>query len=206
MEPNKKVNRRRLFKEGVSFFGKVTGEFLAAADEARAILAEEVENLLEPDRALLRPPGAVSEAEFTKLCTSCDDCIKACPEDVLFRADAPFGDKVGTPTFDPKRKACFLCADLHCIVACETGALVKPAHISELAMGKARIDFSLCLAQKGDECQYCLDFCPLTGTAIVKLGETPFIKAAECVGCGLCEYYCRQKTGVNAITTFPRLA
>ena len=118
------VNRRKLFREGFNFLGKVALEFNDAVNSD----PEDEWNPLEPMRGLLRPPGAVAEEKFLELCTKCDDCIKACPENTLFRAPEAEGkvegEAVGTPTFRPARKPCFLCTDLYCINACQTGALV----------------------------------------------------------------------------------
>jgi MauM/NapG family ferredoxin protein len=204
----KRVDRRELFKESAGFLGRLAGEIFAAASETKKMIAsvgQEPESVTA--RGRMRPPGAVPEATFLSRCTRCDDCISACPEDVLFRAPTPFGAEVaGTPLFDPRRKSCFLCADLYCITACKENALVMPTGISQVAIGKARIVTHLCYAHLGGECQVCFDNCPLTGSAIQLFGDRPVIMPAECVGCGLCESACREKTGANAIITTARMA
>lgn len=205
---NRPTDRRGLFRDGASFLGRIAGEFMAAADEARQLVNEPAAPSapgLDPARGLLRPPGALAEREFLTACTRCDACIKACPEDVLFRAPERLGEKVaGTPTFNPPVKACFLCTPLHCIEACADGALLPPERPEALSMGKARIDPARCRAHQGEECRWCVDFCPYSGRAIVALGGIPVVRPTECVGCGLCEYACWQRAGRDAITTLAR--
>ncbi len=207
-DQNPRVNRRQMFGQSAGFLGELVGQFIGAVEETKANLAEGVNEpySLDPSRGLLRPPGAVGENDFRRLCDSCDACIKACPEDVLFRAPAGSVDDAGRPIFDPSRKACFVCSELHCIGACDRGALVRPESVMRLAMGKARIDPSVCVAHEGVACSACAASCPLPEPAIVMLGEFPLVKALECVGCGLCEETCHTATGRRAIVTLARLA
>ena len=206
MNKKNKISRRGLFKSGVKLFGKMADEFLSATENTVDENRGEEFYTLDKNRALLRPPGAVALEEFDNLCTKCDDCIDACPEQVLFHAPVLAGSDVGIPVFDPRRKACFLCSDLYCITACKEGALLMPESISSLHMGAAKIDPTLCLAQRGGNCTVCFDFCPLAGSAIAKKNGAPTIETSRCVGCGLCEYYCMKETGANAITTTPHQA
>jgi ferredoxin-type protein NapG len=71
-----------------------------------------------------RPPGALAEAEFLRVCTRCDACVKVCPHwalKVATRHDAP---PPGTPFLhDPAANACARCPDRPCITACLPGAL-----------------------------------------------------------------------------------
>ena len=206
MNKKNKISRRGLFKSGAKLFGKVAGELLSAVEDAVATNKGEAFYTLDKSRALLRPPGAAALEEFNNLCTKCDDCINACPEQVLFHAPVSAGSDVGIPVFDPRRKACFLCSDLYCITACKEGALLMPGSISSLNMGAARIDPTLCLAQRGGDCSVCYNFCPLAGSAITKKNGAPTIETSRCVGCGLCEYYCMKEADANAITTSPHQA
>ncbi len=206
MDNRNKGNRRELFKKGFSFLGRVATEFASTAIEAEELVEKVDDGTIPVNRArgILRPPGAVREKLFNQLCDNCGDCIKACPENVLFPAPASFGPEAQSPMLHPPRKACFLCNPLHCVEACKCGALKPPGDVANINMGKARIDPARCLATADEECGYCVDFCPLSGTAIIKLGNMPVIQANGCVGCGLCEYYCHVKTGANAITTIPK--
>lgn len=135
----------------------------------------------------LRPPWAVTEALFLDLCTSCDDCIAACPEQVLDRGDG------GYPLFDPQRGECLFCEK--CVEACDTGAL--DGALAGPWTIKADIA-PACLAKSGVTCFSCRDACgeaaigfrPVLGGAHVELD------AARCTGCGACVGVCP----VSAIT------
>ncbi|MGN7930129.1 ferredoxin-type protein NapF [Sphingopyxis sp. 22461] len=135
----------------------------------------------------LRPPWAVTEALFLDLCTSCDDCIAACPEQVLDRGDG------GYPLFDPQRGECLFCEK--CVEACDTGALDGAL----AGPWTIRADIApSCLAKSGVTCFSCRDACgeaaigfrPALGGAHVELD------AARCTGCGACVGVCP----VSAIT------
>ena len=182
--------------------GRLAGEVASAKRDIETFSAT---SLLDPARGLLLPPYAGEERDFARLCDKCGDCITACPENVLFPTPSSFGDKAGYPTFDPRRKACFFCSELHCVKSCKPAALAVTEDPSRVVMGKARINPALCKAHADEECSYCFDFCPLSGKAIVKLGGIPAIMAAECIGCGLCEYHCHHDAGADAIVTLARV-
>jgi ferredoxin len=196
------VSRRQWFLESVKLFGRLAGEI---ADAGRDVETPSTQSPLDPARGLLLPPYAGPESEFARLCDKCGDCITACPENVLFPAPPSFGEKAGYPTFDPRRKACFFCSELHCVKSCKPGALAVTDDPGRAVMGKARINPALCKARADEECSYCFDFCPLKGKAIIKLGGIPAIMASECIGCGLCEYHCHHNAGASAIVTLPRV-
>lgn len=200
-DDSRPISRRRLFKDGLNFLGQVAGELVEAARIDEDDIDEGVWDPLEPKRGLLRPPGAVKELDFNRLCDRCDDCLRACPEDVLFHAPAKHGPAQGTPIFRPTRKPCYLCTELYCIKACKTSALVMVDKIERLAMGVARLDSSRCRAHEGEDCSYCIDYCPLSGKAIIQAGGRPLIVSGECIGCGQCEYHCLFDAGRRAITT-----
>lgn len=149
---------------------------------------------------LLRPPGAVDEPLFLERCTRCDECIKSCPHDVLFRAGARYREAEGTPTFDPARAACLQCEDMPCVAACETGALVADGGFR---MGTAHIDTQVCLAHQGTFCSVCPERCPVEN-AITVSGGRPTVNAAACTGCGVCRYVCPAPG--NAVAVLPRRA
>jgi ferredoxin-type protein NapF len=55
-------------------------------------------------KAEIRPPWALAESLFTDCCTRCNDCIDACPEQIIVIGDG------GYPTIDFKRGECTFCA------------------------------------------------------------------------------------------------
>jgi ferredoxin len=82
-------------------------------------VANTLENLAE---AKERPPGAVDEAEFKKICTGCDKCMIACPVNVIMIEDR----ESRLPIIYPEKDPCIHCDDTPCIAACPTGALILP--------------------------------------------------------------------------------
>lgn len=150
----------------------------------------------------LRPPGAVDEKRFMALCIRCNRCIEVCPYGSIKRVG--FGPTLGTPYVFPEKKACYLC--MACCRLCPTGALDALLRAPErVAMGKARIDPSICYSHLfldhdvlpdhagkkiGALCNTCYNVCPLPDTAItLKDGLFPVVLEG-CVGCGVCVERC----------------
>ncbi len=103
---------------------------------------------LKADELLLRPPGAVSEEDFLKLCIKCGQCLQVCPYDSILLEDIDGGASMGMAYIDPTKRGCYLCEAFPCILACPTGALdhEKDA-IKYVHMGMAVIvNESACLA------------------------------------------------------------
>lgn len=140
----------------------------------------------------LRPPGAVPEEEFLRMCVHCSKCVEACPHESLVIAGG-FGRNRHTPKVDTRNAPCQLC--MKCLPACPTGALdSRIADMGDVRMGRAYILMDLCHNYTGSTmCMTCYDRCPLRGRAIVlKHGLTPAI-TGNCAGCGVCAYVCPQK-------------
>ncbi len=68
-----------------------------------------------------RPPGALDETQFKKTCTGCDQCMIACPVNVIMIED----QETRLPVIYPEKDPCIHCEDTPCIDACPTGALKK---------------------------------------------------------------------------------
>jgi ferredoxin-type protein NapG len=71
----------------------------------------------------LRPPGAVEENRFLALCIKCGQCLQVCPYHSIELADFAKGYGMGTPYIDARKRGCYLCGALPCVLACPTGAL-----------------------------------------------------------------------------------
>ncbi|MCA9299011.1 MAG: 4Fe-4S binding protein [Phycisphaerales bacterium] len=147
---------------------------------------------------LLRPPGALDEADFLAACTRCGECVAVCPFDTLRLAGPDQGVSHGSPYFVPRETPCSLCQGhtdsdrpFACINVCPTPALKEITRTHDLRMGVAKILPDLCLAHQGVTCRTCWHACPLPNEAI-RLGASlrPEVVPDQCIGCGLCEHAC----------------
>ncbi|UCH84112.1 MAG: 4Fe-4S binding protein [Candidatus Latescibacterota bacterium] len=167
-----------------------------AIDIATGVVADAVEKRLpsEAIRTGLFPPGAVSG--FSERCTSCGDCVDACPEAAIeLTLDGPTGQLL--PTITPSRRPCAMCNDFPCIDSCGDGALAPPLANQTLAIGVAHVQEASCLAFNGSACMICYDACPRKRTALILERNKPVVDASVCSGCGMCEFACPiEKTGI----------
>lgn len=130
-------------------------------------------------QVLFRPPWSVPEADFLARCTRCDDCLRACPTQLLKRGEGGF------PEADFSAAACTLCGD--CTRACQTGALGRNTEVRPWLFGIAITEE--CLAARQVECRICGEICD---EAVIRfrprLGgvSLPEVDNALCTGCGAC--------------------
>jgi ferredoxin-type protein NapG len=137
---------------------------------------------------ILRPPGAVPEDDFLKMCIKCGQCAEACknrdsnPDQTHQKSTlimARPGDQmpIGTPFFKPRDIPCYMCEDIPCVPVCPTGALdeglvsivkddKKELDINSAVMGLAVVDEESCVAFWGIQCDACHRACPLLDEAI----------------------------------------
>jgi MauM/NapG family ferredoxin protein len=146
----------------------------------------------EPKKVFLRPPGALPEAAFRAVCTRCDDCVAACPKWAIRKAGSDLGARLeGSPIIVPEDQPCWMCADMPCIAACETGALKPLERLADARMGTVRVREELCVSGRGELCDVCVDRCPLEPRPIrIERGKVPVIDAEGCTGCGVCAWLC----------------
>ncbi len=144
----------------------------------------------------IRPPFALPEVEFLEACSRCDDCVEACPHNVIFKLRADKGLlAAGTPALDLLRVGCRMCEDWPCVTACETGALTMAAAGDRddpptLALARVAINQDTCLPYAGPECGACAGSCPVPGALNWEGGLRPSIDHSVCTGCGLCREAC----------------
>lgn len=132
-----------------------------------------------------RPPWARAEELFTRLCTRCDDCIRACEIDLLHRGSGGF------PEISFEESGCDFCGD--CLKSCSTGALSAPFPAPSLAW-KWRADIETsCLSLRGIVCRACGDACDTEAiTFELQTGgrAEPRVDQQLCNGCGECLAVC----------------
>jgi MauM/NapG family ferredoxin protein len=146
---------------------------------------------------LIRPPGALPEADFMARCIRCGLCFQVCPSNTL----QPLGLAAGmgglyTPRVLPRRGACEPgCAA--CGAVCPTDAL-RPLPLDEkqwAKIGTARVIPQRCLAwAQNKACLVCDEVCPYDAIELRRVDgqavAVPFVEARRCSGCGYCEYHC----------------
>jgi polyferredoxin len=168
---------------------------------------------------LMRPPGSVEEAEFLKKCIKCDQCINACPTNVLQPASTKEGgiEALWTPVMNFRMGHCQLKCTM-CSEVCPTGAIKKITVEEKLGkgtfgeegpirLGTAFFDTGRCLPHAMEiPCVVCEEVCPTSPKAIqtkdveamdvygnIVVLNKPFMVPDLCIGCGICEHECPVK-------------
>jgi polyferredoxin len=161
-------SRRALLAGGVVTFAGAFGVFklLRYLQPGAAAVGN-----AEPSGAakLIRPPGALAEADFLATCSRCGECLKVCPTNVLQPAVFEAGlEGVFTPRLDFTRSFCeYNCAE--CGKVCPTRS-IRPLALAQkqrTVIGLAVIDHKLCIPwSQGKECLVCEELCPVAQKAI----------------------------------------
>jgi len=169
--------------------------------------------VLEAD--VIRPPGALPEAEFLARCVRCGACMKVCVTNglqPLFLERGLAG--LWSPALLCRQGYCEFRCTL-CGQACPTGA-IQPLALEEkkkAVIGKAVLDPSRCVPYaRGINCLVCEEHCPTAPKAIVlrpreKVGadgrvqvvKEPLVISERCIGCGICENKCPVEGSVAGI-------
>ncbi|MCW8334094.1 ferredoxin-type protein NapF [Vibrio paucivorans] len=124
-----------------------------------------------------RPPKAVDEALFLRLCDGCEECLCICPNRVIEVNDQ-------TATLNLDYNECSLCDE--CTKVCASGAL----HSSQHSKINLRPDFSQsCNNYLQIDCQQCVLGCPQAAIS-VEDAERPVVNEEKCNGCGQCRSHC----------------
>lgn len=161
----------------------------------------------------VRPPMAVPERDFLRMCVRCGLCLKACPTGIL--QPLGFGQGLGglwTPRAAADRAGCDPGCNI-CGQVCPTGAIrdLPLAEKRAARMGLALVNEKTCLPHSGrQDCAMCVDACKTAGyDAIeflrvhVEMDEqgmptedsgyfAPVVLPEKCVGCGHCQARCHR--------------
>ncbi|HFD78992.1 MAG TPA: ferredoxin-type protein NapF [Gammaproteobacteria bacterium] len=135
-------------------------------------------------KAPLRPPWALPEEAFTRLCERCGDCIRVCPTQLLKQG------RGGFPEPDFSAAECLFCED--CVGACRPRALRKEPGQRPWTL-QAVVDAGSCIAFRGVACRSCVDPCESRAIRMPPRPggiSVPEIDAALCSGCGACYGVC----------------
>lgn len=178
----KQFSRRNLFRLRLGDLSDLARETIGSS--------EEVIDSEAPIR-YIRPPGALSDdAAFLGTCDRCQLCSEACPHGVIQHLGVVDGPLEGSPFLQPEINPCRWCSDMPCIRACPSGALSFQEDGSVAPIAKAKLNKSTCLTESGILCDTCSYRCPQGVRAIRMSGRSPELSVDQCVGCGLCAYYC----------------
>ncbi len=186
------LGRRNFIKQSVVSLGVTVHEYIKHRDASK----EKVKDVPKLRTDWLRPPGAVEESLFLDRCTSCVDCVEACPFGAI---RVSVEDE--SPVIFSDEKPCYLCEDFPCIDVCETEALLPLKEPQEVSMGLARVSHQYCTAGQG--CNSCVSKCP---TEAIYMDFSAFrvsVHEQLCVGCGVCEHVCKTVNDRIAIKVIP---
>ncbi|MCA1960803.1 MAG: 4Fe-4S binding protein [Desulfomonile sp.] len=193
------THRRVFLAAGVGLV--VSGLFRTSIHRPKPLDKERA--LVEAD--LIRPPGALPEAEFLARCVRCGECMKACPTNTLQPVWLKAGlEGIFTPVMVPRLAACALGCTV-CGTVCPTGAIrALPLEEKQHAkVGTAWIFRQKCLVWEQDKkCLVCDEACPYNAVSFQPVPElrnaAPFVVENRCTGCGWCETRCPVE-GASAI-------
>lgn len=177
------TGRRDFFKEALNQIMKPVAEFI----DDRIGNQFHSEN---PNRVILRPPGALPETEFLENCHRCGNCVKNCPANAIQPLQSQDPILANTPYIDPEEQPCVICDSLACMYVCPSGAL-QTVFAEDIRMGLAVFNVETCLRSKSVDCSYCVDTCPI-GTDAIKFSPDGIVEVLDsgCTGCGVCQYAC----------------
>jgi len=191
-EPKSSYGRRSFIKQSVVSLGVTVKEYVKHRDASPPKKEERV--AVRSD--WLRPPGAVEESLFLDRCTSCGDCVSACPYGSIRNREVD-----ETPVIFSNEIPCYLCGDFPCIAACETEALLPVGELGQVKMGLAVVSFKVCTAEQG--CNACVSQCPTQALTMDFSSFRIRVNTGLCVGCGICEQTCKTVNDRIAIKVVP---
>ena len=169
------------------------------------------------DPRLIRPPGALAEADFLGRCVRCGECMKVCIGNALQPVWLEAGlEGIFTPHLVGRIGYCEYNCTL-CGQVCPTGAIRKLTKVEKQStvIGRAFFNKNRCLPYAaGVPCIVCEEHCPTPEKAIQFREVTvvngkgeqvavrqPYIADELCIGCGICENKCPLSGGAAVMVT-----
>ena len=149
------------------------------------------------------PPGSLSIARFTSICTACHLCVSVCPSRVLVPSFAAFGfSGIMQPQMNFQAGHCNYDCTV-CMEVCPSGALlpltVEKKKLTQLGVAKF-IKENCVVYTDHTNCGACSEHCPTKAVNMVPYLNTatkrlviPEVNPDYCIGCGGCEYACPSK-------------
>jgi MauM/NapG family ferredoxin protein len=162
---------------------------------------------LQGKQKLIRPPGALPEAEFLRTCIRCGECMKSCLTNTLQPCLWESGlAGLWTPQLDLRMAACEQNCNV-CGKVCPTQAIRSLAldEKTNAKIGTAILRKEVCLVWAQNKlCLICDEICPYNAIVFrpVEGYRRPVVIASRCNGCGYCEQKCPVK-GESAIVVTP---
>jgi polyferredoxin/formate hydrogenlyase subunit 6/NADH:ubiquinone oxidoreductase subunit I len=156
---------------------------------------------------LIRPPGALPEAEMLRTCIRCGECMKSCVTNTLQPCFWESGlTGLWTPQMDlrfaPCEQNCNVCGKVCPTQAIRSLSLEEKTHAK---VGTAILLKERCLVWSQDKlCLICDEICPYNAIVFRTVDgyRRPVVIASKCNGCGFCETRC-PVGGTSAITVVP---
>ncbi len=170
----------------------------------KTILQSKPTKIPEAVTCPVSPPGSVSIARFTSICTACHLCVSSCPSRVLAPSSLEFGlSGLMQPRMNFHAAHCNYECTI-CMEICPTGALL-PLKVEEKKLtqtGVAKFIKDNCVVYTDNTtCGACSEHCPTKAVNMVPYQNPlhnkplviPEVNTDYCIGCGGCEHACPTK-------------
>lgn len=146
-------------------------------------------------RQLIRPPGALPEAEFLRTCIRCGICMKSCVTNTI---QPSLGESGLAGLWSPRLELRMAACEPNCHVCgrvCPTQAIrsLSLEEKTHARIGTAILRKEMCLVWAQDKsCLICDEICPYNAIVFrtVEGRRRPVVVASRCNGCGYCEKAC----------------
>jgi MauM/NapG family ferredoxin protein len=162
---------------------------------------------LQGKHQLIRPPGAIPEADFLSTCIRCGECMKSCLTNTLQPSLWESGlAGLWTPRMElryaPCEQECNVCGQVCPTQAIRSLDLDEKRHAK---VGTAILRKEQCLVWSQNKlCLICDEICPYNAIVFrpIEGYRRPVVIASKCNGCGYCQQRC-PVGGESAIVVAP---